>query len=326
MGANVIGYSLDPKSTTDNFVLCNLGSIIKDYREDIRNYKKLGEIVHKEKPDIIFHLAAQPLVLQSYENPHYTMETNTLGTLNVLEAFRNAPDCKGLVVITTDKVYQNNEWLWGYREIDRLGGKDPYSASKAAAELLIASYQNSFFQNSDRHLVSVRAGNVIGGGDWSENRIIPDCIKAIEKNQKIMIRNPHSTRPWQHVLEPLGGYLLLGQQLLKNTNGLSGAWNFGPNLSNVVNVEKLVTKIIDAYGSGEYEFLTLDDSPKESNYLSLNIDKATSKLKWKPLLTLEETIQYTIGWYKNYKSTKVFEFCTSQINSYENLWKLRNGS
>ena len=281
-------------------------------------------MINTEQPEIIFHLAAQPLVLDSYKDPHYTIETNTQGTANIIEAFRNSETVKALIVITTDKVYQNNEREWGYQETDRLGGKDPYSASKAAAELLISSYQKSFFNNNNKLLVSVRAGNVIGGGDWSENRIVPDCIKALERSERIIIRNPHATRPWQHVLEPLGGYLLLGEKLLQYRSEFVGAWNFGPYLSNVINVKELVKKVIIAYGMGEYIIQNNMNSQAEANFLSLDITKAINKLSWKPLLNIDETIDFTIEWYKNYNSTNVFNFCHNQITKYEELWKLRN--
>lgn len=324
LGAKVTGYALDPIHENDNFVLCKFYNKIKDYREDIRDFKRLTEVIQKEKLEVIFHLAAQPLVLESYEKPHLTIETNTQGTANILEAFRNSDSAKVLIVITTDKVYQNNERKWGYREIDRLGGNDPYSASKAAAELLISSYQKSFFEQEGKFIVSVRAGNVIGGGDWAENRIVPDCIKAIEKNEKIIVRNPLATRPWQHVLEPLGGYLLLGEKLLRNSSDFTGAWNFGPYSSNLINVENLVKNIIKAYGKGNYIIQKQNYAPEESNFLSLDISKVTKLLKWKPVLNLEETIQFTIDWYKNYKDDDVFELCNKQIYEYEKKWKLVN--
>lgn len=325
IGAKVVGYALDPKTAKDNFVLCDLENKIKDYREDIRDYQTLTKVFNKEEPEIIFHLAAQPLVLDSYENPLYTIETNTQGTANVLEAFRHSKKSKILIIITTDKVYENLEWEWGYRESDQLGGSDPYSASKAAAEVLISSYQRSFFNVGGKKIVSVRAGNVIGGGDWSENRLIPDCVKAIEKNEKIIIRNPNSTRPWQHVLEPLGGYLLLGQKLLEESLLESGAWNFGPVFSNIITVEELVSEIINCFGYGEYEIRSNKNAPKESNFLSLDISKANRKLNWQPLLTFNETLKFTLQWYKNYKTNDIYKLCFDQIEEFENLWKLRNG-
>lgn len=324
LGSKVVGYALDPKNDKDNYVLCELKNKIKDYREDIRDFQKLTKVFEKEEPEIIFHMAAQPLVLESYENPLYTIETNTQGTANILEAFRHSKKAKILIIITTDKVYENFEWEWGYRESDQLGGRDPYSASKAASEILISSYQRSFFNEGAKKVVSVRAGNVIGGGDWSENRLIPDCVKAIENNEKIVIRNPISTRPWQHVLEPIGGYLLLGQKLLEGSILETGAWNFGPVFSNIITVEELVSEIIKKYGKGEYEVRLNKNAPKESNFLALDISKATRKLNWQPLLNFNETLKFTIDWYKNYKLNEVSKICSDQIEEYENLWKLRN--
>lgn len=325
LGAEVIGYALAPKNEKDNFVLAKLESKILDYRSDIREFKKLKSLIDTEKPEIIFHLAAQPLVLESYNNPLFTIETNTVGTANILEAFRCSKDAKVLIVITTDKVYKNNEWIWGYREIDRLGGLDLYSASKAAAELLVESYQKSFIdKDEEKVIVSVRAGNVIGGGDWAENRIVPDCIKALESDKKIIVRNPSATRPWQHVLEPLGGYLLLGSLLVEKNRSLKGAWNFGPNSENNQNVETLVKILIERYGKGEYEILKSSKGHHEANLLSLDITKAKRELNWQPLLTFQETMKYTIDWYKNYKTNDVFDLCINQITDYEKLWKLKN--
>lgn len=325
IGSKVIGYALDPKTNKDNFILTGLSKKITDYRGDIRNFNNLFKIVNKEKPEIIFHLAAQPLVIDSYKEPLYTIETNTLGTANILEVFRKIDSVKVMIIITTDKVYHNNEREWGYRECDRLGGNDIYSASKAAAEILISSYQKSFFNNSDKKLASVRAGNVIGGGDWSDYRIVPDCIKALENNEKIRIRNPESTRPWQHVLEPLAGYLMLGERILEsNNNDFSEAWNFGPYHTNNVSVENLVKKIICSYGRGEYSISNNFPQINESKILFLDISKAVRRLKWKPVLTFDETIDMTIDWYKQYKSVDVYKYCIEQIKEYERLWRLRS--
>lgn len=324
LGAKVIGYALDPINPNDNFIKSGLGYKITDYRNDIRDFNKFNEVVNKENPEIIFHLAAQPLVLKSYDEPLYTIQTNTLGTANVLEAFRQSKSAKVLILITTDKVYRNNEWHWGYRENDQLGGHDPYSGSKAAAEMLIQSYEQSFFSSGGKYIATVRAGNVIGGGDWSENRIVPDCIKAIENEVPIAIRNPNAIRPWQHVLEPLGGYLYLAEQLLMDKKQYKGVWNFGPFYSNIVNVEQLVQAIIKNYGKGDYYIQSEGKIYKESSLLSLDISKAINILKWKPVLEFDETIEFTVYWYKRYKDENVFELCCKQIEQYERLWKLRN--
>ncbi|NPV10167.1 MAG: CDP-glucose 4,6-dehydratase [Ignavibacteria bacterium] len=325
LGAIVSGYALDPKTNKDIFVLCELNKKIYDIRDDIRNYFSLKEYIDKFEPEIIFHLAAQPLVLESYDEPKYTFETNTLGTLNILEAFRQSRTAKILVVITSDKVYENNEWIWGYRENDKIGGDDPYSASKSAAEIIVNAYQKSFFYKQNNKLVAtVRAGNVIGGGDWSKNRIVPDCIRALENKETIIIRNPMATRPWQHVLEPIGGYLLLAEKLMQGETFLQGAWNFGPNYNNNKNVELLVKEIIKQYGEGTYKIENEIDKPKEAKYLALDITKAIKILNWEPIFNFEETIKLTIDWYKKYKSENVFDLSLLQIEEYEKRWKLKN--
>ncbi len=321
IGAEVIGYGLDPRTKRDNYELSGIKKYIKEYRADIRDKEKLIKVVKDEKPDIIFHFAAQPLVLESYKDPLYTIETNTLGTTYILEAFKFSNTAKALIVVTTDKVYLNKEWTWGYRENDQLGGKDIYSASKAAAELIIDAYRKSFLEKENKLVASVRAGNVIGGGDWSENRIVPDCIKAIEKGSTIKVRNPEAVRPWQHVLEPLSGYLLLGEYLLKGKDSFADAWNFGPLVDNFLSVEQLVKLIIKEYGKGNYKIIG-NGTYQEAKYLSLDISKAIRKLKWKPVLKFHETIKLTIEWYKKYKYENVFNICLSQINEFIDLWNL----
>lgn len=323
LGAKVTGYSLDPTNQNDNYILSNISSKITDFRFDIRDYTKFNQVVKESNPEVIFHLAAQPLVLTSYEEPLSTIDINIKGTANVLEAFKNSESAKVLVVITTDKVYKNNKKNSKFIEDDILGGNDLYSASKAATELLCNAYNKSFFTKQDKVIATVRAGNVIGGGDWSDNRIVPDSIKAIENNHKIIIRNPKSIRPWQHVLEPLGGYLLLASNLLKK-NTIVPSLNFGPESSNEINVEYLVNSIINKYGKGDYEIKEELNAPKESSFLSLNIDKAKSELGWEPLLTFEETIDFTIEWYKEYKTSSIYDLCIKQINKYEEFWKSRN--
>lgn len=325
IGADVTGYALDPKTSKDNFILCNLTDDITDIRADIRDKQNLFNTFDKAQPEIIFHLAAQPLVIDGYKNPLETIETNTQGTVNILEAFRLCVSAKLLIVITTDKVYENNESDSCYKETDRLGGNDPYSASKSAAELIVNAYNESYFKSlKNKKVVTVRAGNVFGGGDWSEYRIVPDIIKAIEKNEKIILRNPTSTRPWQHVLEPLAGYFLLGEKILKNEIEAGGAWNFGPVFSNNITVENFVKKIIDIYGCGEYEVRIDPDAPKEANYLSLDITKAKERLNWIPILSFEDAIKYTIDWYKSYATSNVRDLCEEQINEYMNKWKLKS--
>ena len=325
LGAKLAGYALDPKTGQDNFVLSGLSKSMSDYRCDIRDKSRLFQVVADERPDIIFHLAAQPLVLESYQNPLETIETNTLGTANMLEAFRRTETCQLLVVITTDKVYDNVEWSWGYRESDRLGGKDPYSASKAAIELIVNAYSESFFiASTGKKVVTVRAGNVIGGGDWSENRIIPDCVKAIEANKAITIRNPKAIRPWQHVLEPLGGYLLIGEKVLTGEVSGAGAWNFGPLYQNQVTVEKLVRKFIEHYSRGTYTIQKNYEAFREAHFLSLDISKAVHELGWHPSLSFEETVALTAEWYKNRVTADIRALCEQQIKDFVKLWNSKN--
>jgi len=329
LGAKVVGVALDPKNELDNFSLADTSSILKDLRLDIRDKEAIIQLFKDEKPEFVFHMAAQPLVLESYEFPLETFEVNTLGTANILEAIRLTNSVKTAIFITTDKVYENKEWIWPYREDERMGGYDPYSASKGACELIISSYRNSFFnpKNYSKHgksIASVRAGNVIGGGDWSENRIIPDCIKALEKGEHIDIRSPKSVRPWQHVLEPLGGYLLLGAKMMKQPIELAEAWNFGPEAGNVMNVGDLVEMVIGAYGKGNWNNLSDVNAQHEAKLLSLDINKAKYKLNWKPLLNAKETVDLTVDWYKKYNSEDVLRLCTHQIDEYVSLWKLRN--
>lgn len=327
LGADVIGYALDPLYDDGVFVSSKVGEKIIDYREDIRNFTKLLEVFTKEEPEIIFHLGAQALVLEGYHSPLETFEVNTLGTANVLEAVRLTKSVKIAIFITTDKVYENKEWIWPYREDERLGGYDPYSASKGASELLISSYRNSFFNLKEyskhgKSIASVRAGNVIGGGDWSENRIVPDCIKAIEKKETIEIRSPLSIRPWQHVLEPLWGYLFLGAKMMEQPSQFAEAWNFGPESENIINVGELVKKLLKNYGKGEWKDISNSKKLHEAQLLALDINKAKQLLGWHPVLNIEETIQYTVDWYKRYKNEDVNTICQEQIVDYMKLCKL----
>jgi len=322
MGANVIGYSKDIKTEKDNFVLSNLQEKMIDERGDIADFNRLNSVIQKYKPEVVFHMAAQPLVKYSYMNPIETYMTNVIGTLNLLECCKNEASVKQIVIITTDKCYENNEWEWGYREIDTLGGYDPYSSSKACVEIMAKSYRNSFFNiaNYEDHkkaVATVRAGNVIGGGDWSENRIIPDCIKSLEKDEKITIRNPNSTRPWQHVLEPISGYLLVGYKLSENYVDYSTAFNFGPEYENVKQVEYVVKSVIKYYGKGGYEIRKENKASHEAKSLGLDISKAKSMLGWAPIWNIDKAIEKTVEWYENYKTEDVYEMCLDQIKQYE---------
>ena len=325
LGAEIVGYSLDPIHEDGIFNKSEIGNKIKDYRGDIRDLKKLIEVFNAEKPEIVFHLAAQPLVLESYKNPVETFEVNTMGTVNVLEAIRLTPSVKAAVMITTDKCYENKEWIWGYRENDQMGGHDPYSASKGAAELVIAGYRKSFFHDENKPAIaSVRAGNVMGGGDWSDNRLVPDIIRAIQNNQTIEIRNPYSTRPWQHVLEPLSGYLKLGIALLENTHEYAEGWNFGPYSHDAHSVKQVVENIIDFAKKGHWKYLSSIEKKHEANLLMLDISKALQKLNWKPTLSFKERIHFTVDWYFNAIKNSALEFTQQQIFNFQELWKLRN--
>ena len=300
-GAKVTGISLEPNTDPNLSVILGLKDKIHNYFVDIRNQPKLKEIFNKEKPEIVFHLAAQAIVKVSYDEPLKTYETNVIGTANILQTIRETKSIKSAVIITSDKVYKNEEWVHPYREIDRLGGIDPYSASKAAADIIAQSFIKCFLSEEDSPLIAItRAGNVIGGGDWSPNRIIPDVVRAIhEKNETIMVRNPGSVRPWQFVLEPLSGYLLLAKKLYEGDKSLVTTWNFGPNDENFVPVLQLVETGIKLFNKGSYKVVT-DKSFHESNLLKLDISKAKSLLGWRPKLNLKESLDYTFGWYRNY--------------------------
>lgn len=315
LGAEVIGIALEPISKNDNFVLSGIGDKIKDYRQDIRNLDAIKNIIDKEKPEILFHLAAQPIVLESYKDPVYTFETNVMGTVNMLEAFRVSDSLKTGVFITTDKCYENIEKNYNYKETDPMGGYDPYSSSKGAAELAISSYRNSYFKEGEKKVASVRAGNVIGGGDWSPYRLMVDIIKALESNTEIEIRNPNAVRPWQHVLEPLSGYLLLAAKM-HTEQKYDEAWNFGPEAENIVTVKQLLEEVIKYYGKGNWKDVSDEDKLHEATLLALDITKVKSKLNWHPKLNLQETVKYTVNWYKNYKIKNVMDLCTRQIEDY----------
>jgi len=322
LGAEVIGYSLPPKTAKDNFELCGLSNKITHVNGDIRRYDSVRAALSEHKPSIVFHLAAQALVLDSYNQPRYTYDTNIMGTANVLEAVRHEPSVEAVVNVTSDKCYENKEWVHSYRETDPLGGKDPYSASKAASEIITQSYISSFFNSDDSAAIaSGRAGNVIGGGDWAENRIFPDCVLALTQNTVIIIRHPSAVRPWQHVLEPLSGYLTLAALLYTDGIKYSGAWNFGPSTKNFVTVKQLVEEIIKQWGQGSYAVASSTDDQKEAGLLSLDISKAVNNLGWQPVLDLVQTVQLTIEEYKthNLSATEVFDQRAEHIRRYAQL-------
>ena len=301
LDAKVIGYSFPPLTEEDHFNLLNLNYKITHIEADILNLKKLHEVFDRYQPEIVFHLAAQALVRFSYDEPKLTFDTNVAGSVNVLEVVRATKSVKSMVYVTSDKAYKNKEWTWGYRENDELGGHDPYSASKAAAEILFSSYNDSFFSKNDSIGVgTVRAGNVIGGGDWALDRIIPDCIKSLRIDNPIIIRNPHATRPWQHVLEPLSGYLLLGIRLYEDPNKYSGAWNFGPDIKSIRTVKELADKVVSIFGKGEIDLQYDKNASHEASILHLNCDKSNTKLSWYPTWGFDATIERTVNWYIGY--------------------------
>ena len=322
LGAEVIGVSLEPYSERDNYVLSDIGEKIKaDIRADIRDQQKMKSIFADYKPEIVFHLAAQPLVRLSYEQPVETYETNVMGTINVLEAIR-ATDCvKVGVMITTDKCYDNKEQLQGYKEDDPFGGYDPYSSSKGACEVAIQSWRRSFFnpEQFEKHgksIASVRAGNVIGGGDWSKDRIIPDCIRALEAGLPISIRSPKSVRPWEHVLEPLSGYMLLAKKMWEHPTGFCEGWNFGPEAESVSTVWDVATELLKNYGAGELVDSSDANAVHEAKFLMLDITKAKTRLGWKPRLNMQECLALVADWYKRYKNENVYNLCIEEIEKF----------
>lgn len=309
LGADVTGYALDPEKTPNHWEL--LQSPLLDLRADINDYPRLKQSITEASPEIVFHLAAQPLVRRSYKDPINTWLTNVVGTVNLLEACRLTESVRAIVVVTTDKCYKNREWDWGYRENDELGGYDPYSASKAGSELVVSSYRNSYFKEKGVLIASARAGNVIGGGDWSEDRLIPDIIRAFEKKDVLEIRSPKATRPWQHVLEPLSGYLLLGQKLLEQSNYYADAWNFGPTEDGNRSVSDVLEKMKLYLPAFQWE-ISKSSNPHEAQLLYLDISKARINLGWQPIWDFDLAIRKTAEWYKSYISN-------SEIKSREQL-------
>jgi CDP-glucose 4,6-dehydratase len=318
LGAQVYGYALPPEREDDHYNLLGLENIIQHVTGDIRDLVAVKNAFERFKPEILFHLAAQPLVRYSYAEPKLTFDTNVAGSVNILEAARQCESLRALVYITSDKCYRNNEWIWGYRENDELGGHDPYSASKAAAELIFSSYQDSFFHaRPDFGAATVRAGNVIGGGDWAADRIVPDAIRALRAGESIYLRNPNSTRPWQHVLEPLSGYLMTAANLLSEPKRYSGAWNFGPHAQSIRTVKDLAEMIIAGWGSGRLEIAPQVNAPHEATLLHLNCDKAHQLLHWQPKWDVERAIGETVAWYRGVvDGHKALEISSKQILAY----------
>ena len=343
LGAEVIGLALDPFSERDNYVLSGIQDKIIDLRGDIRDGQLVKDVFQKYQPEIVFHLAAQPLVRLSYDIPVETYEVNVMGSIHVMEAIRVTDSVKVAVMITTDKCYENREQLWGYRENEAMGGYDPYSSSKGAAEIAIASWRRSFFHPDkyDSHgksIASVRAGNVIGGGDWALDRIIPDCIKALEADKTIDIRSPKAIRPWQHVLEPLSGYMLLASKMWSEPTRYCEGWNFGPHAESIATVWDVATEVVKNYFSPEIKGAKegRDDELSTINYqlsthlrdlsnpndlheaklLMLDISKAKFQLGWEPRLNINQTVELTVDWYTRYKTEEVYSICLDQIKQF----------
>jgi CDP-glucose 4,6-dehydratase len=300
LGADVYGYALAPLTDKDNFVRCHLAKHMKHEDGDIRDLEHLKNFFNAVKPDMAFHLAAQPLVIESYNNPHYNFETNLMGTVNFFEAVRQCSSVKVAINVTTDKCYHNNEWLWGYRENDAMGGDDPYSASKGCSELITHSYIKSFFnKDNTAHVASGRAGNVIGGGDWADNRVIPDMMRAYEAKQNVSVRNPASVRPWQFVLEPVYGYMRLAEKLMCEGKQFAGGWNFGPSAFESYTVGDVVKEVQKLLPAIKIETPEIIEKKHEAGLLKLDVTKAINLLNWKPKLNFEQTIQYTVNGYKD---------------------------
>jgi len=323
MGAEVVGYSNEVPTNPSLFEEAGLRNKIQYIEANINDLSTLERSMTESKPDVVFHLAAQPLVRLSYKIPVETYETNVMGTAKVLEAIRKVDSVKSAVIITTDKCYENKEWEFGYREVDPMGGYDPYSSSKGAAELVINSYRNSFFKDTSTLISSARAGNVIGGGDWAEDRLIPDLVRGASSGDKVRIRNPLAIRPWQHVLEPLSGYLLLAEKAFSGDKSVAEAWNFGPEIKDAKNVEWVSDLASDVWGNGKLWELDKENHPHEAKFLKLDISKVYQNLKWTPKWDAETAVTKTVNWYKEFYQNKhnsetIYKLCVADINEYTN--------
>jgi CDP-glucose 4,6-dehydratase len=319
MGANVSGYSLKPYSDPNLFEEAGVAVDIKNIFADIRDENALRNAIFEHKPEIIIHMAAQPLVRRSYKDPIETFSTNVIGTANLLEAARHSNNTRVVINVTTDKCYENKEWLWAYREDEPMGGYDPYSSSKACSELITKAYRKSFYKESKIALASARAGNVIGGGDWSDDRLIPDILSAFQDNRPVIIRNPESIRPWQHVLEPIHGYLLLAEKMYDDDSSYSEAWNFGPNEDDSKSVEWVIEEMVSKWGSGASWINDTNKNPHEANFLKLDISKAKIGLKWQPKWSLNQALDHIVSWHKGWiNDISARELCIKQIENFIN--------
>ncbi len=325
LGAKVTGYSLKPPTEPSLFNLCRVDQVAKTIIADVRDLETLRRELASAEPGIVIHMAAQPLVRDSYKMPVETYSVNVMGTVNLFEVVRQCKSVKSVINVTTDKCYENKEWVWGYRENEPLGGYDPYSNSKACSELVTFSYRSSYFNPKDyaSHgvaIASARAGNVIGGGDWATDRLIPDCVRSILKGEKIIIRSPQSIRPWQHVLEPLSGYLVLAQKLYENGPRFAGAWNFGPDDEDAKTVEWLVKHLCEKWGRNASYVVDKGPHPHEANYLKLDCSKAKTDLEWHPRWSLDKAIESIVEWMRVYKENgNIMNTCLEQIEEYSNI-------
>ena len=324
LGAEVVGFSIDPPTKPNMFETTRLEEKITHVFGDVRDAQHLQSVFEKYEPEIVFHLAAQPIVRRSYREPSLTFETNVMGTVNVLEAVRQTKCAKTVIVVTSDKCYENKEADYAFKETDPIGGHDPYSASKGCAELVVSAYRNSFFNSHSGSrkvaVASARAGNVIGGGDWGKDRLVPDCMRALSAKNEIVIRNSTSIRPWQHVLEPLSGYLLLGARLHRDGKKYSDAWNFGPSEIEGVTVEEIVKKIMTLWGDGRYRIELSQNALHEAKLLRLDCGKASKLLGWKPTYSIDEALKETVMWYKEYYqkggANDMYQYTANQIRGY----------
>jgi CDP-glucose 4,6-dehydratase len=328
LGAKVFGFSLAPPTEKNMYELANINDLVDSTIGDIRDLEKLSNALHRAQPDIVIHMAAQSLVRHSYISPVETYATNVMGTVNILEAVRHTESVRAVVVVTSDKCYENREWVWGYRENESMGGFDPYSNSKGCAELVVSAYRSSFFNSKSQPKVrasvaSARSGNVIGGGDWATDRLIPDMVRAIEAGQPVMIRSPNSIRPWQHVLEPLHGYLLLAQKLFEDGETYASGWNFGPHELDTKPVHWIADHVCKLWGSGASWALDKNIGPHEATYLKLDCSKAQSLLKWQPIWNLEEALINVVNWHQAASSEhaclqltrkQIAEFASDSVN------------
>src|SRR3954447_21046931 len=320
LGAEISGFSLQPPTSPSLCQVADVEEGLNAVRGDIRDLPAIENIFHNARPEIVFHLAAQALVRPSYIDPVETYATNVMGTVNLLEAVRRDGDVRVVVVVTSDKCYENREWMWGYREDEPMGGYDPYSNSKGCAELVTAAYRKSFFAARGTAIASVRAGNVIGGGDWAADRLIPDIIRAVSRGEPVLIRNPGAVRPWQHVLDPLSGYLLLAERLWTEGERQAGGWNFGPADDDAKPVQYIVETITNLWGEGARWVLDERQHPHEAHYLKLDCSKARQLLNWRPRLELADALQWTVEWYKALSArSDMRKYCADHIAAYQRL-------